>query len=278
MNHAHPIRSDQSFAAEAAERLIRRHHGRRSPVWAITCTGIIMLAVLAAGRARADSVSQAETSLFSAQLRMARSGDPNGEFYVGKMYQDGLGTQANLQLAHQWYERAARQGNAEAKQKLANWNQILQNAQKAKAQELAAQRAAILAKEQAAVRAAALAKARAQARIRAAQAARAAAIAKRRAAAMLARQRAEAAAAAAARKREHEQAAALQARKIADEKARAEAEARQRAIAEARSRKAAQAHKMKLQASAPPHQAKTGDHFSPDPCKGPAARFLSTCQ
>ena len=248
----------------------------------IAFTGIL-LASLALGPAYAGTVSKAEASLFQVQLRLAQSGDPSGEFYVGEMYQQGLGTPRNLEQAHKWYERSARKGNLEAKEKLANWSKLLQAVEQAKLQKQAAARAAILAKRQAVARAAAMAKEQAAARARAKEIAQAEALARERAAAQRARQRA--ADEAAARRLQRERAAALRARLLAQEKTRAAAEARQRAaaIAIAKTRRPVVAklpdRESRVAESAPPRKVKHHAlQFSPDPCKGPAAKFLSTCQ
>ena len=244
----------------------------------------IFLVTLTLGTAYAGTVSQAEERLFKVQLRLAKSGDPNGEFYVGEMYEQGLGTPRNLELAHQWYEKSADKGNIEAKDKLTNWDEVLKNA--AKAQQQA--RAAVRAKAQAAARA--KAQAIAQARALAQEKAQAAALARERATAERARRRA--AAEAAAKKLEHERAealararehvAALRAKKLAQEKAQAEARQRATAIAAAKSREAAvavaHAKKPAPEDSSSAHKNKHHiDRFSPNPCKGVAAQFLSTC-
>ncbi|MDA8362654.1 MAG: SEL1-like repeat protein [Gammaproteobacteria bacterium] len=260
----------------AASSLLPRKTLRRSG--SIAFTGIL-LASLALGPAHAGTVSKAEASLFQVQLRLAQSGDPSGEFYVGEMYQQGLGTPRNLEKAHKWYERSARKGNLEAKEKLANWSKLLQAVEQAKLQKQAAARAAILAKRQAAARAAAMAKE--QAAARAEEIAQAEALARKRAAAQRARQRAEAEAA--ARRLQRERAAALRARQLAQERARAEARQRAAAIAIAKTHRPAPAklqdREPRVAESAPPRKVKHHAlQFSPDPCKGPAAKFLSTCQ
>ncbi|MHB8257849.1 MAG: tetratricopeptide repeat protein [Acidiferrobacterales bacterium] len=247
------------------------------------CCGILLIA-LTLGTAYAGTVSQAEERLFNVQLRLAKSGDPNGEFYVGEMYEQGLGTPRNLELAHAWYEKSADKGNIEAKDKLANWDEVVKHAADSQQQVRAAARA----KAQAEARA--KAQALAQARALAQQKAQALALARERAAAERARKRA--AAEAAAKKLEHERAealararehaAALRARKIAEEKAQAEARQRATAIAAAKSREAAAAvaHAKKPAPEVSSSTHKNKHHvvqFSPNPCKGVAAQFLSTC-
>ncbi len=238
----------------------------------IFCTGILFFAL---GTAYAGTVSQAEASLFKVQLRLAESGDPNGEFYVGEMYEQGLGTPRNLELAHQWYEKSAKKGNPEAKDKLANWNRALRDAAKAKQEAQAAAEAKAQARARAQAQALALAKARAAAEQARRRAAAEAAVKK------LQREHAEAL----ARVRERARAAALRAKKLAEAKAQATAEAKRRAAAIA----AAKTHHAALSvararnpvvADSPPH-GKTKNHkleFSPDPCKGLSAQFLSTCK
>ena len=240
-------------------------------------TAAVLLPFTLIGTAAAGQVSQAQTKLFQVQLQLARSGDPNGEYYVGEMYQDGLGTPRDLHKAHQWYERAAHKGNPEAQLRLENWNTILQTIATEKQAKAAAAREAV--QTQAAARARIEAKARAEA------------LAKKRAAAALAERRAQAAAAArklareraAAQAEARAQAVAMRKRKFAADKARAEAEARKRAqalaAAKAHAERAAAAHAAKAApAKTPPPKAPSHTHgFSTNPCKGPTAKFLSTC-
>ncbi len=240
----------------------------------------ILLVALSLGTANADTVSQAQAKLFQVQLHLAKTGDPNGEFYVGEMYQQGLGTPRNLEAAHKWYEKSAAQGNLQAKNELAEWSLVLKSELQAKKRAEAAALAETKAAQEARLRAQAAAQAAALARKRAAaervkQMEEAEAAAKK-----LKRERAEAVAR--ARERARAQAAAMQARKLAQEKAQAEARKHAAAIAAAKNRANAEAlaraKKVMVTDTSSHPKAKSHElHFSPDPCKGPAAQFLSTC-
>lgn len=85
--------------------------------------------------------------LFKVQQGMAEKGDPLAEFYLGEMYQEGLGTKADLEQALFWYKRSAAKGNALAKKRLADIEREQAAAEKAK------QRAAERAREAAEARA-----------------------------------------------------------------------------------------------------------------------------
>jgi hypothetical protein len=88
--------------------------------------GVILVALLAAaataaGLARADEI---DTRLFQLQLKLAQGGDPNAQYYLGEMYEQGLGTEVNLEEAFKWYAKAAEKGHTYAKRKLAMRKQI----------------------------------------------------------------------------------------------------------------------------------------------------------
>lgn len=70
--------------------------------------------------------------LFKVQQGMAEKGDPLAEFYLGEMYQEGLGTKADLEQALFWYKRSAGKGNALAKKRLADIEREQAAAEKAK--------------------------------------------------------------------------------------------------------------------------------------------------
>ncbi|MBI3570717.1 MAG: SEL1-like repeat protein [Gammaproteobacteria bacterium] len=70
--------------------------------------------------------------LFKVQQGMAEKGDPLAEFYLGEMYQEGLGTKADLEQALVWYKRSAAKGNALAKKRVADIEREQAGADKAK--------------------------------------------------------------------------------------------------------------------------------------------------
>lgn len=62
-----------------------------------------------------DSVAR----LFRTQQTIAETGDASAQYFLGQMHEQGLGTEQSLSEAFRWYEKAARQGNRMAQQKLA---------------------------------------------------------------------------------------------------------------------------------------------------------------
>ncbi|RUS57222.1 hypothetical protein QI30_06475 [Kurthia sp. 3B1D] len=54
-------------------------------------------------------------------LQAATGQDVEGEYNVGFCYEEGIGTMQNLQKAKYWYQRAALQGDTQAKEKLARF-------------------------------------------------------------------------------------------------------------------------------------------------------------
>ena len=54
-------------------------------------------------------------SPFQAYLRSAENGDADAMFFVGRCYQDGVGTEKNQAKASEWIEKSAAAGNAAAK-------------------------------------------------------------------------------------------------------------------------------------------------------------------
>ena len=77
--------------------------------------------------------------LFKVQQGMAAKGDPLAEYYLGEMYESGLGTPVDLDQALSWYKRSAAKGNALAKKKIQEVERDKVEADKA--QQVAAARA-----------------------------------------------------------------------------------------------------------------------------------------
>lgn len=71
--------------------------------------------------------------LFKVQQGMAEKGDPLAEYYLGEMYESGLGTPLDLDQALFWYKRSASKGNALAKRKIQEVEREKTDAEKAKA-------------------------------------------------------------------------------------------------------------------------------------------------
>ena len=54
-----------------------------------------------------DFLDPISVSLFEAQLKQAKKGDVRGQLYVGELYEQGLGTNRDLDQAHKWYSKSA---------------------------------------------------------------------------------------------------------------------------------------------------------------------------
>lgn len=72
----------------------------------------------------AAGLDDADTRLFLAQKALAEKGDKNAQYYLGEMYENGLGTQPSLDDAFHWYGIAATQGHRLARRKMANRAEI----------------------------------------------------------------------------------------------------------------------------------------------------------
>lgn len=107
--------------------------------------------------------------LFKVQEQMAAKGDPQAEFYLGEMYESGLGTQQDLDKAIDLYRRSAAKGNPLAKRKLEEIarEQAETEKEKQRAAERARQRAEAEAKRKAEAEDKARQKADAQAKAKA---------------------------------------------------------------------------------------------------------------
>jgi len=62
--------------------------------------------------------ADAYTRLFNVQKKIAEKGDPSAQLHLGEMYELGLGTSADNDLAMKWYAKAAEKGNPIATQKM----------------------------------------------------------------------------------------------------------------------------------------------------------------
>jgi TPR repeat protein len=80
----------------------------------------------------------ADVRLFQVQFALAKKGDAFAQYYLGEMYEQGLGTAQDLSQAFEWYEKSASKGNRMAKMKLAKRHEIEDH----EARERAAQAAA----------------------------------------------------------------------------------------------------------------------------------------
>lgn len=69
--------------------------------------------------AAADNLDAAAVRRFQTQTTAAMQGKADDQFRLGQMYEKGEGTRTDLAMAYLWYNRAALQGHASAKEKTA---------------------------------------------------------------------------------------------------------------------------------------------------------------
>lgn len=228
------------------------------------------LALLVAGLlsplapAYADPAADRE---FQARLTQAMQGDADAQYRVGEMYEQGIGTGKDAAMAYLWFNKAANSGNARARDKLTA-------AEKADANEQSRVNGAMRALQQQSVDQDTAAKQKAAVDARRVQQDEAARLAREKAAA----------------------AAAAQAAAEASAKARAEAAARAAAAAKPVPKPVEPPKPAPVAVTPPPAPAKPApapvaaakpaagktseaeqDEFKANPCKGPQAKFLSTC-
>jgi len=60
----------------------------------------------------------AASGLFGVQMKLALKGKPQDQYFLGVMYEEGLGAQQNLASARMWFEKSAQQNYALAIRKL----------------------------------------------------------------------------------------------------------------------------------------------------------------
>lgn len=228
-----------------------------------TCLALLIAGLLSPlTPVHADPAADRE---FQTRMNQAMQGDADAQYRVGEMYELGIGTGKDPAMAYLWFNKAANSGNARAKDKLAA-------AEKADATEQSRVNSAMRALQQQSVdQDAAKQKAAADARrVQQDEAAR------------LAREKAAAAAAAQA---------------AAEAAAKARAEAAAKAAAAKPAPKPVEPPKpVPVAVTPPPAPAKPApapttaakpaagktseaeqDEFKANPCKGPQAKFLSTC-
>ncbi|HYA37163.1 MAG TPA: hypothetical protein VEI74_02665 [Candidatus Methylomirabilis sp.] len=69
-------------------------------------------------------LKDAEERLLQVQLAQAMKGDARAQYFLGEMYEQGLGTRQNIDEAFKWYAKAAQKGDSWAKRKLAHRAEI----------------------------------------------------------------------------------------------------------------------------------------------------------
>lgn len=220
--------------------------------------------------------------VFAFQKRMAEQGNPQSQYKLGEMYEEGLGVEQDFEAARNWYGKAAEQGYKPAEIKMQEG--ISREKWEARQQTKSAADKAREAEEREQARQEAEAKARLEAEAKARQDAAAKEKARQEA---LAREKSRKEAAAREKARQ-EALAREQARQeaAAREKARQEAAAREQARREAEARAKSEALAAERQAEqtaatearAEPEPVEDDKSFKSNPCDTPAARFMSTCQ
>ena len=185
---------------------------------------------------------------FNIHLTSALNNDPEAQYLVAEMYEQGVGTPRNLRMAHLWYNKSAKQGYAPAVEKLDNWEKARQESESA-----ARERAAEQKRRQAAAEAAAVAKA-----------------AREETAAKAARERAE------EQKRRQAEAEAAAVAKAA----RAETTKTTQTTEISPIAKEIQSDRPKDKPKEPmaKNTGKDTGEFRANPCKTPTAKFTSVCQ
>jgi TPR repeat protein len=83
----------------------------------LCCAALLALSAVAA----ADDLN---VQLFKLQQQLAQKGNHRDMYYLGEMYEHGLGTERNLTQAFYWYHKSAEQGSLLAKRKLGMRAQI----------------------------------------------------------------------------------------------------------------------------------------------------------
>lgn len=86
-------------------------------VFAVLILPVCLLTVTATSNA--DDTSTLSAQQFDAQLAIALKGDAEGQYRVGEMHEKGIGTPRDPAKAYLWFSKAAKQDHRQAKEKLA---------------------------------------------------------------------------------------------------------------------------------------------------------------
>lgn len=78
---------------------------------------VLFLSVASASAGAAD-LKNVNAQLYQVQLTEAKKGDARAQYFLGEMYERGLGTTQNIDEAFKWYAKAAQQGDPLAKRKM----------------------------------------------------------------------------------------------------------------------------------------------------------------
>lgn len=228
---------------------------------------IFILAIFCLVGTFVHAADDPNVKLFEVHSRLAAKGSAEAQFKLGEMCEDGRGTPRDLEKAREWYELAAGQGHEEAQRRLTTLGKRKPHDD---AERMA--RDALLIQQ----RAEEERKAAAQAQQREEEERRAAAAERRRAEEERQRQ---------VRQKEE---AELQAQRRAEEERAKRAAALQRLEEKKAVRSPPPAppptpstpvQQSGAKSATPPTNAESNqESFETDPCKGAAARFMSTCR
>jgi len=83
-----------------------------------------MFLAVASVSAGAVGLNDTDERLFQVQRAQAMKGDAHAQYYLGEMYEQGLGTSQNIDEAFKWYAKAAKKGDSLAKRKLVHRAEI----------------------------------------------------------------------------------------------------------------------------------------------------------
>lgn len=202
----------------------------------------------------ARAAEDAATREFNTQMNLALKGNADDQYRLGEMYELGRGTRPDAAMAYLWFNKAAMQGNARARDKIANWDKNKAETVEEQTRVNAAMRALQQQADHEAARHREKEKSTAEAR------------AHQQADQDAAKQRERAAAEAAAA------AKAKAAAPVESPKPATAAATKPEAVSATRQPKPATAAKPATKGS----EAENAE-FSANPCKGPQAKFLSTC-
>lgn len=73
-----------------------------------------------AGQVSAANQGEFDAGQFKLDMILAQRGDPDAQYYVGKAYEQGIGTHKDMKQALLWYSKAAQQNQYKAQYKLGN--------------------------------------------------------------------------------------------------------------------------------------------------------------
>jgi|GEM_PF-4289085 len=86
----------------------------------ISCLFYLVLAmgVFSSNVAYAFNTSDISAGVFRFQIKLAEQGNPEAQYKVGEMYEQGKGVPKDMDKAKEWFKKAAKQGHRKANYKL----------------------------------------------------------------------------------------------------------------------------------------------------------------